>query len=82
MGSKAFSDDEFSLFLKSPLREKMKEEFKNDFIVMKIFFNELVKKVEGHLNSYEGPFPESLERVKEICNQTLCPKKLFSQIFA
>ena len=60
----------------------MMEKFKNDFTVMKMFFDELVKKVEGHLSSYEGPLPENLERVKKICNQSLCPKELFSQIFA
>ena len=57
VNSKAFSDEEYSLFVKSPLREKMMEKFKNDFTVMKMFFDELVKKVEGHLNSYEGPLP-------------------------
>ncbi len=30
------------------------EKFKNDFTVMKMFFDELMKKVEGHLNKWEG----------------------------
>lgn len=33
------------LFVKSPLKEKMLDKFKNDFTVMKMFFDELVKKV-------------------------------------
>ena len=58
------------------------EKFKNDFTVMKMFFEELMKKVETYLAAYEGPLPDNLQRIKKICNQSLCPKDLFSQIFA
>lgn len=58
------------------------EKFKNDFTVMKMFFDELMKKVQGYIAAYEGPLPESLSRIKKICNQNLCPKELFSEIYA
>lgn len=45
VNSKAFTDEEFMLFVKSPLKDKMLDKFKNDFTVMKMFFDELVKKV-------------------------------------
>lgn len=48
---------------------------------MKMFFDELVKKVESYLAKYEGELPDPLKRIKKICNQSLCPKELFSQIF-
>ena len=82
INSKAFTEQEYELFVKSPLREKIMEKFKNDFTVMKMFFEELMKKVEGYISSYEGPLPDNLQRIKRICNQSLCPKDLFSQIFA
>lgn len=82
VNSKAFTEQEYELFVKSPLREKIMEKFKNDFTVMKMFFEELMKKVEVYIGSYEGPLPENLQRIKKICNQSLCPKDLFSQIFS
>jgi|688.fasta_scaffold2208212_1 hypothetical protein len=48
---------------------------------MKMFFDELMKKVETHLNKWEGELPENLKRIKKICNQALCPKELFVQIY-
>lgn len=36
---------------------------------MKMFFDELVKKVELHLNKNLDSLPEKLKRVKTICNQ-------------
>lgn len=33
------------------------EKFKNDFTVMKMFFDELVKKVQGYLAEYDGDLP-------------------------
>lgn len=57
------------------------EKFKNDFTVMKMFFDELMKKVENNLNKWEGDLPENMKRVKKICNQSLCPKELFVQIY-
>lgn len=57
------------------------QKFKNDFTVMKMFFDELMKKVEAHLNKWEGQLPENLKRIKKICNQALCPKDLFVQIY-
>ena len=57
------------------------QKFKNDFTVMKMFFDELVKKVEIYLNKYEGELSQQLKRIKKICNQSLCPKELFAQIF-
>jgi len=48
---------------------------------MKMFFDELMKKVQGYITSYEGALPDSLTRIKKICNQNLCPKELFSEIF-
>ena len=56
------------------IRDKIMEKFKNDFTVMKMFFDELVKKVETYLGKYEGELPENLKRIKKICNQSLCPK--------
>ena len=52
INSKAFTEQEYELFVKSPLREKIMEKFKNDFTVMKMFFEELMKKVEGYISSY------------------------------
>ncbi len=48
---------------------------------MKMFFDELMKKVEAHLNKWDGELPENLKRIKKICNQALCPKDLFVQIY-
>jgi predicted house-cleaning NTP pyrophosphatase (Maf/HAM1 superfamily) len=39
------------LFVKTPFREKILEKFKNDFSVMKMFFDELMKKVEAYISS-------------------------------
>jgi len=39
INSKVFTDEEFQLFTKSPLKVKIMEKFKNDFTVMKIFFD-------------------------------------------
>jgi hypothetical protein len=82
VNSKAFTEEEFAYFIKSPLKEKILEKFKNDFTVMKMFFDELVKKVDTYLKNYDGPLPDNYSRIKKICNQSLCPKELFSQIFA
>ena len=57
------------------------DKFKNDFTVMKMFFDELVKKVENYLAKFEGDLPENLKRIKKICNQSLCAKELFAQIY-
>lgn len=74
VNSKAFTEEEFSYFIKSPLKEKILEKFKNDFTVMKMFFDELVKKVDTYLKNYDGPLPDNYSRIKKICNQSLCPK--------
>lgn len=58
------------------------EKFKNDFTVMKMFFDELMKKVTDYIGSYQGPLPDNLTRIKKICNQNLCPREVFSEIFA
>jgi hypothetical protein len=50
------------------------EKFKNDFTVMKMFFDELMKKVQGYIDGYEGALTDNLMRIKKICNQNLCPK--------
>lgn len=68
--------------MKSSLKDKILEKFRNDFTVMKMFFDELMKKVEGHIKAYEGPLPDKLTRIKKICNEKLCPKEIFSEIFA
>ena len=39
VNSKAFTEEQYQLFVKSPLREKIMEKFKNDFTVMKMFFD-------------------------------------------
>ena len=57
------------------------DKFKNDFTVMKMFFDELVKKVELYLANYDADLPDNLKRLKKICNQSLCPKELFAQIY-
>lgn len=81
INSKAFTEEEYQLFVNSSLRDKIMEKFKNDFTVMKMFFDELMKKVQAHLNKWEGELPENLKRIKKICNQALCPKDLFVQIY-
>lgn len=53
------------------------DKFKNDFTVMKMFFDELMKKVEGYIAAYEGILPDNLQRIKRICNQNVCPKEIF-----
>lgn len=68
--------------MNSPLRDKIMEKFKTDFTVMKMFFDELMKKVQTYISEYQGQLPESLNRIKKICNQSLCPRELFSEIFA
>lgn len=50
------------------------EKFKNDFQVMKMFFDELMKKVQSYIATYEGPLPDRLNRIKKICNQNLCAR--------
>ena len=39
INSQAFTEEQYQLFVKSPLREKIMEKFKNDFTVMKMFFD-------------------------------------------
>ena len=58
------------------------EKFKNDFTVMKMFFDQLVKKVETYIGEQKEPLPDRFVRIKKICNQSLCQKDLFKQIFA
>ena len=81
INSKAFSEEQYRLFINNNIRDKIMEKFKNDFTVMKMFFDELVKKVEAYLAKLEGDLPDSLKRIKKICNQSLCPKELFAQIY-
>ena len=45
INSKEFTEEEFALFIKTPLRDKILEKFKNDFTVMKMFFDEIMKKI-------------------------------------
>jgi len=40
------------LFVNNNIRDKIMEKFKNDFTVMKMFFDELVKKVEAYLGKF------------------------------
>lgn len=47
-----------------------------------MFFDELMKKVQTYIAEYQGPLPENLNRIKKICNQNLCPKELFSEIYS
>lgn len=82
VNSKAFTEDEYELFVNSPLRDKIMEKFKNDFTVMKMFFDQLMKKVQGYIAEYQGSLPNDLSRIKKICNQNLCPRELFSEIYA
>lgn len=81
INSKAFTEDEYQLFIKSPLKDKILEKFRNDFTVMKMFFDELMKKVETYISKYEGPLPDRLTRIKKICNEKLCPREIFSEIY-
>lgn len=81
INSKAFTEEQYKLFVNNNIRDKIMEKFKNDFTVMKMFFDELVKKVEAYLAKCEGDLPENLKRIKKICNQSLCPKELFAQIY-
>jgi len=52
INSKAFTEEEYQIFVNSSLRDKIMEKFKNDFTVMKMFFDELTKKVEAFLNKW------------------------------
>jgi hypothetical protein len=54
INSKAFTEEQYKLFINNSIREKIMEKFKNDFTVMKMFFDELVKKVEVYLGKVEG----------------------------
>lgn len=81
INSKEFTEEEFALFMKTPLRDKILEKFKNDFTVMKMFFDEIMKKIFAYLNGFDS-LPDNLVRLKKICNQNLCPKDLFSEIFS
>lgn len=57
INSKAFTEQQFKLFINNNIRDKIMEKFKNDFTVMKMFFDQLVKKVELYLSKYEGELP-------------------------
>lgn len=81
INSKAFTEEQYKLFVNNNIRDKIMDKFKNDFTVMKMFFDELVKKVENYLSKFEGDLPENLKRIKKICNQSLCAKELFAQIY-
>ena len=81
INSKAFSEEQYRLFINNNIRDKIMDKFKNDFTVMKMFFDELVKKVEAYLAKLDPELPEALKRIKKICNQSLCPKELFAQIY-
>lgn len=54
VNSQMFTEDQYKLFVNNPIKDKIMEKFKNDFTVMKMFFDELVKKVQPYLNKYEG----------------------------
>lgn len=45
VNSQMFTEDQYKLFVNNPIKDKIMEKFKNDFTVMKMFFDELVKKV-------------------------------------
>lgn len=59
--------------MSSPLRDKIMEKFKNDFTVMKMFFDELMKKVQGYIGEYQGP-PRQSEQDKENLQSESVPK--------
>ena len=52
INSKAFTEEQFKYFTNNSIRDKIMEKFKNDFTVMKMFFDQLVKKVEAYINNY------------------------------
>jgi hypothetical protein len=52
INSKAFTEEQYKLFVGNSIRDKIMEKFKNDFTVMKMFFDELVKKVESYLGKF------------------------------
>jgi len=39
INSKAFTEDQYKLFINNNVRDKIMEQFKNDFTVMKMFFD-------------------------------------------
>lgn len=51
---------------------------------MKVFFDELVQKVQAHLTELaaDRPLPEGLRQVQTICNPNVCPTELLLSIFA
>lgn len=57
INSKAFTEEQYKLFVNNNIRDKIMDKFKNDFTVMKMFFDELVKKVENYLGKFEGELP-------------------------
>jgi hypothetical protein len=81
---KKFSQEDFQLFLESPLKVKVLDNFKSDFKVMKLFLDELIIKVKDYIkvmNEEGGKLIPRIERVSKICNNNLCPKQLMKQIF-
>lgn len=44
-----FTEEEFKLFLESPFKNKIIENLKNDFNIMKMFLEDLIKKVKENL---------------------------------
>jgi hypothetical protein len=39
INSKAFTDEQYKLFFNNNIRDKIMDKFKNDFTVMKMFFD-------------------------------------------
>lgn len=74
---KKFTEEEFQLFLESPLKAKVLDNFMNDFKVMKLFLDELITKVKQYISDMrkdEKPLPPRIERISKICNGNLCNK--------
>lgn len=81
INSKAFTEEQYKLFVGSSMRDRIMEKFKNDFTVMKMFFEDLVVKVSTYLDKFEGELPEKLKLIKKICNHNLYPKDQFLKIY-
>ena len=48
---------------------------------MKMFFDELLKKVDKYLKSF-NEIPQDLIHIKEICHQGMVPKEILSEIYS
>lgn len=60
------------------------DNLKNDFNIMKMFLEDLIKKVKDNLEKGEQVDPllkDKKVKIQKICNSSLAPKELMREIF-